>query len=93
MKFFRDILTGVDGSTFDAARVFLAAGCGVMLGGGITAIWRGSFDFVAFGAGFGGLLVGAGASIWLKRQTEPSIVLTKTTDDGDGNTATIEAKS
>lgn len=71
MKFLRDILTGIDGSTYDAARVFLAAGCGVMIAGGIASIWRGGLDYAAFGTGLAALLTGAGASIWLKRDTEP----------------------
>jgi hypothetical protein len=70
-KFIKDIVTGVDGTTYDAARVFMAAGCGAMLAGAGAAIWRGTFDFVAFGGGFGGLLIGAGGAIWLKRDTEP----------------------
>lgn len=70
-KFLNDILTGLDGKTIDAARVFMAGGCGAMLVGAGMAIWHGTFDPVTFGSGYGGLMVGAGGSIWLKRDTEP----------------------
>lgn len=86
-KLFIDLFTGVDGATFDLGRVLLALGCIIMAGGGVMTVVRGSLDFVAFGTGFGGLLVGGGGLLALKRTTEPTQV-TATSTDTAGRTAT-----
>jgi hypothetical protein len=90
MKFFRDLFTGVDGETFDLGRVLLAVGCIAMVFGAGKIIWTGALDFVAFGGGFGGLLVGGGGLLALKRQTEPQTKVTSISDDAQ---TVVESKS
>ena len=93
MKLVRDLFTGVDNSTWDLGRFLLALGCVLMAGGAAAVVYRGTLDFVAFGAGYGGLLVGGGGLLMLKRQTEPSVKVTQTSDDGEGTTTATEVKS
>ena len=65
-------LTGLDGSTYDPARVYLAGAVLVFLGGAIVQLVQGkTLDFQAFGTGFGVLLAGGGLGISLKSKTEP----------------------
>jgi hypothetical protein len=91
MKFVRDLFTGVDGTSFDLGRVLLAAGCVIMLAGGVGSIVKGALDFVAFGAGFGGLLTGGGALLMLKRNTEPQVVTATQTTPTGVTSQTVEA--
>ncbi len=93
VKIFNDVNTGVDGATYDAARVFMNSGCSVMLGGALASIWHRSFDPIAFGGGYAALLTGAGAAIWMKRDTEPRVSVTSTSHDGAGTITQVEAKS
>lgn len=94
MKFIRDLFTGIDGATWDLGRVALALGVIVMAAGGVGSIVKGSLDFIAFGAGFGGLLTGGGALLLLKRTTEPTLVTaTKTDPAGNTSTASVETGS
>ena len=92
MKILRDLFTGVDGISYDLGRVLLAGGALVMIGAGVVGVVHThALDFVAFGAGFGGLLTGGGALLMLKRATEPSIVTaTKTDPAGNTSTASVE---
>ena len=64
-----DCLTGVDGSTFDPARLSGAVGTLVFL---VLAVanWP-RFDPVEFGTGYGALASGIGVLIKLKQDTEP----------------------
>lgn len=65
-------LTGVDGVTYDPARVYLAGAVLVFLGGAIVVVVKThALDFQAFGLGFGALLAGGGLGIHLKAATEP----------------------
>jgi hypothetical protein len=89
-KFIKDILTGIDGQSYDLGRVLLTLGCLTMIFGAGKIIWTGSLDFVAFGAGFGGLLVGGGGLLALKRQTEPQTKVTSISDDAQ---TVVESKS
>ena len=91
-KFLRDLFTGVDGISYDLGLVLLAGGAVVMIGAGVVGVYHThALDFVAFGAGFGGLLTGGGALLMLKRNTEPSIVTaTKTDPSGNTSTASVE---
>ncbi|QEM67588.1 amino acid ABC transporter substrate-binding protein [Geobacter sp. FeAm09] len=73
MKIIKDCLTGIDGQTFDAARVYLAAGVIMFLLLAGYAVYKGQpWTPVEFGTGFGTLLAGAGAAIKLKEKTEPT---------------------
>lgn len=88
-----DLFTGIDNATWDLGRVLLAVGCCVMAGGGVMTIIRGALDFVAFGGGFGGLLIGGGGLLALKRQTEPSVKVTQVSTNGSGTMTETEVKS
>jgi hypothetical protein len=77
--FFRDILTGKDGVSFDAGRVmglvggvtFIAFGFAQVYEMIVTAGFQ-EFPFVSYGVGFGSVAAGVGSLIWLKKDTEPS---------------------
>ena len=89
MKFIRDLFTGIDGETWDLGRVLLALGAVTMIIAALRVAWTGTFDFIAFGTGFGGLLTGGGALLLMKRHTEPSKTVA-TSSGPDGNSkATI----
>ena len=91
-KLIRDLFTGIDGQSYDLGRVLLAGGALVMIGAGVVGVYHThALDFVAFGAGFGGLLTGGGALLLMKRQTEPSLITaTKTDPAGNTSSATVE---
>ncbi len=108
-KLFRDCFSGIDGTTYDVGRILWAAGVGVLVliglvqvgagalalfGHTITlAVWTPS-DWALWATGAFCTTLGAGAgALLLKKSTEPSVKVTQTTNDGDGNTATVEAKS
>lgn len=72
MKFFKDILTGIDGSTYDNIRVYMLLGVLVYLGSSLWHLYDDNlFDFVAFGTGFAAILAAGGAGIMFKKETEP----------------------
>lgn len=67
-----DCLTGLDGKTYDPARVYLAFAVVVFLGATIIdAMHSIKFDPQAFGIGFGALLAGGGLGVSIKSKTEP----------------------
>lgn len=67
-----DCLTGIDGVSFDPARVYLAGAVLTFLGGACVVIVKThALDFQAFGIGFGALLAGGGLGISIKSKTEP----------------------
>ena len=78
-SFFRDILTGKDGTSYDLGRVLGAFGfIGYMLFGTVQSAQiflapeYHEFPFASFGAGFTAIAAGAGAMIWMKKDTEPT---------------------
>lgn len=108
MKFFRDCFTGVDGKTWDLARVLWGSGVAVTMQPAIaevSAMYLRLFGYPAalplwgpdgwtmWAGAFGVAMAASAASVWVKRSTEPSVSVTSTQDDGDGNTAKVEAKS
>ena len=73
VKLVKDCLTGIDGESYDPARVYLAVAVLTFLGLAIAAlVVKGQpFDPQAFGFGFGALLAGGGLGVKLKSHTEP----------------------
>jgi hypothetical protein len=73
----KDILTGVDGESYDIGRVLGVFAVVVYLGIGVHEEWMASqdypFDFQAFGIGFGSLVTGVGILLKLKENTEPKL--------------------
>jgi hypothetical protein len=72
-KVIHDCLTGVDGVTYDPARVYGGMAVNVFLLNSMYAIYRGQpWGAVDFGTGFGLLMAGFGAAVAMKSQTEPT---------------------
>ena len=104
-KFMHDMMTGIDGDTYDLWRVVTGAGAlaiiaafGVLIWGGVSAIVGHRFVYQDFAgatatllAGFTTFVLGTAGAIWAKRQTEPSLVTaTKTDPAGNTSTASVE---
>lgn len=72
-KFFRDLFTGIDGKTYDPARVYGGiAVVGFMLLSIIATIYhKQPFNAQDYGLGFGLLLTGFGIGVMAKAKTEP----------------------
>lgn len=72
-KVIKDCLTGIDGETYDPARVAGLFGIIVFLGLAVYAVVvkNQAWDPQSFGLGFGGLVTGVGAGVLLKKSTEP----------------------
>ncbi len=70
--FFKHCLTGIDGETYDPARVIFFLGALAFIAYSGYTVWKlGTFDPQSYGLGFGGILGGGGAGIGLKAKTEP----------------------
>lgn len=68
----KDCLTGIDGVTYDPARIGGCAGTAVFLLLAVVDFYfNRKFNMEAFGMGFGAVMVGAGFSVKLKASTEP----------------------
>ena len=104
-KFLKDMLTGVDGDTYDLWRVVTGAGAlaviaafGVLVWGGVSAIISHRFVYQDFAgaiatllAGFTTFVLGTAGAIWAKRGTEPTLITaTKTDPSGNTSTASVE---
>lgn len=71
-QFSRDILTGIDGESWDVGRVLWVLAFLVGIGLEIYSVLQKTpFDLQAYGLGVGGLLVAGGFSLKLKASTEP----------------------
>lgn len=71
-KLINDILTGIDGKTYDAARVAMWPGILGMIALAGYNIYKGlPVDFMAFGTGFASIIAGTGFAIGTKKETEP----------------------
>ena len=82
-KLVRDCLTGIDGQSFDYARVGGCGGVAVLLAGAIVMIVQGKFGPVEFATALGGLIAGTCIGVKVKESTEPRItVLTQATAPG-----------
>jgi hypothetical protein len=72
MKFIRDILTGIDGQTYDNIRVGIAAALATTIGAVVTQLWKGQpVDLLAFGGATAAILGAGGFGISQKAKTEP----------------------
>lgn len=67
-----DCLTGIDGVTYDPARVYGGMAVIVFLANSMFALYRNQpWGPVDFGTGFGLLMAGFGAAVAIKAKTEP----------------------
>jgi hypothetical protein len=72
MKFWRDILTGIDGQTYDNGRVLCFMSYMVYFGLAIAALAIGKpWQPMDFASGVGTMAVGFGVNLHLKKSTEP----------------------
>lgn len=72
IKIVNDCLTGIDGETYDPARVYLSVAVLVFLAATVIDALHGiKFEAQSFGIGFGALLAGGGLGVSLKSHTEP----------------------
>ena len=72
-KFFKDLFTGLDGSTYDPARVYGGLAVVGFLALSTVAIifHHQSWNAQDYGIGFGALLTGFGLGVMAKAKTEP----------------------
>lgn len=72
-KIIKDSTTGIDGTTFDPARVLWIIGTFVFLALAIHTSYALAkpFDYQSFGIGFGAVLAGGGFAVNVKAATEP----------------------
>lgn len=103
-KVFRDCFTGVDGSTYDLGRVLWGAAIGAPITAAYVQVlgylvdffgphkplrlWTPA-DWATWGTGVAALLVAGGASLFIKRGTEPSTVTTTAAARGPGASASV----
>ena len=99
-KFVRDCFTGIDGVTWQLARVLIGLGALVLLVGGSVMILgivhdmrRGHFDAVtfatalgAYAGAYGGFLMAGGGALWAQRSVEPQTVVATQTVSQKGST-------
>lgn len=79
-KFIKDILTGLDGETYDTAKAAMWFGIFGQVGLSGYHIYKGlSIDFLAWGSGFAAILAAAGVAIKLKEKSEPGLAPTSNT--------------
>ena len=75
MNWFKDIVTGIDGVSYDIVRVLALV---VVLDAILLITWRvlhdgQAFDLQSYGIGFGAIFVTVGVALNLKSSTEPSL--------------------
>lgn len=63
-KFFKNILTEVDGESHDIMRILLLLGSiGMLVMAAISVVKSGAFNATEFGAGYGGLMAAGGVGM------------------------------
>ena len=77
--FWATVLTGRDNKSADIGRMLFAAAIVAAIGLEVfVVVWRGmAFDLVQFCGGVSSLLLAGGASLAVKKETEPSEDVTK----------------
>jgi hypothetical protein len=74
MKFIKHSLTGIDGETYDPARILWVIGILTFLLFTGYEVWHTQhFDMVNFGLAYGGLLALGATGVKIKESTEPQI--------------------
>jgi|GEM_PF-1734941 len=91
-KLTSDCLTGIDGTSFDYARVGGCAGTVMLIGGAGVMIVQGKFEPVAFAGALGGLIAATCAGVKIKETTEPQTV-TATQERTSGVATQTETRS
>ena len=82
-KFLTDMLTGIDGETYDIGRVLLLVSCFIGFGLQIYCTLTGHvFDLQSYGLGVGSLLLGGSGALFIKHNTEPGTT-SNTSNQGD----------
>ena len=72
MKIITDVLTGIDGKTYDNIRVGMMLTLLTLIGSMITLLWQGKpIDMLAFGGSAAAILGAGGFGIGQKSHTEP----------------------
>lgn len=72
-KFFKDMVTGPDGVTYDPARILWIVGILALLAFEGHGVYTGKdFDMVNFGIAYAGLLAAGAAGVKIKATTEPA---------------------
>ncbi len=71
-KIIKDSFTGKDGVTYDIGRMLWVKGAIIYNALSVyTVIHNHTFDFVAWGTGFGAVLAAGGIALFIKKDTEP----------------------
>jgi hypothetical protein len=75
MALLKQLLTGLDGQTYDFARILGLLGGVAFIIMGFKSCWTATdvhpFDFQGFGIGFGSMAAGIGTLLKLKEASEP----------------------
>jgi hypothetical protein len=73
MNFLKQLITGIDNSTVDVARVLWIVGViGFLYFTGHDVYKTGHFDMVNYALAYSGLLAGGAAGVKIKASTEPN---------------------
>ena len=73
MSILKDIVTGIDGVTYDVVRIAaVAAVIQALVLSAYVVIWKNQpWDIQGFGIGLGAIFLSVGAALKLKAETEP----------------------
>ena len=91
MNWLKDIVTGIDGVSYDVVRVLAVIAVAEALGlAAYVVVYKGqAFDMQSYGIGLGAIFVSVGVALKLKQDTEPSVSI-KTVTRSDGDTSSTE---
>ncbi len=72
MKWFNDIVTGIDGVTHDIGRWSWIGSMAGIFTLAVHEVWTGkTIDFAALGTGIAAVVAAHGAALWAKKDSEP----------------------